>query len=70
MDEDPVTGSAHCSLAPYWAGRLGKTRLTAHQVSARGGEMVCEMNTQGDRVRLIGRAVTFFEVEIVAGALG
>lgn len=57
--EDPVTGSAHCSLAPYWAGRLGKKKLTAHQVSRRGGEMVCEVD--GDRVMLIGRAVTYLE---------
>ena len=61
VDEDPVTGSAHCSLAPYWADRLGKRRLTAHQVSKRGGAMVCEISDDGDRVRLIGNAVTFFE---------
>lgn len=57
IDEDPVTGSAHCTLAPYWAERLGRSRLTAHQVSARGGELLCEV--VGDRVRLSGRAVTY-----------
>jgi PhzF family phenazine biosynthesis protein len=57
--EDPVTGSAHCTLAPYWAKRLGKSRLAARQVSRRGGEMVCEV--EGDRVRMIGKAVTFLE---------
>ena len=62
VNEDPVTGSAHCSLAPYWADRLGKKRLTAHQVSWRGGELVCEMH--GDRVDLIGAAVTYLEGEI------
>jgi predicted PhzF superfamily epimerase YddE/YHI9 len=61
--EDPVTGSAHCSLAPYWGTRLGKSRLTAHQVSRRGGEMICEL-TGDDRVRLIGRAVTYLTGEI------
>lgn len=53
--EDPVTGSAHCSLAPLWGARLGKSVLRARQVSARGGELVCEL--AGDRVRLEGRAV-------------
>lgn len=66
--EDPVTGSAHCSLAPYWATRLGKNRLTAHQVSKRGGEMICEVD--GDRVRLVGRAVTYMHGEIAADVLG
>jgi PhzF family phenazine biosynthesis protein len=60
--EDPVTGSAHCELAPYWADRLGKCRLTARQVSKRGGSITCEM--RGDRVALSGRAVTFMEAEI------
>jgi PhzF family phenazine biosynthesis protein len=62
VNEDPVTGSAHSSLAPYWAQRLGKNRLTAHQVSWRGGDMVCEV--RGDRVDLIGAAVTYLEGEI------
>lgn len=59
VPEDPVTGSAHCTLAPYWAKRLGKNRLAARQVSKRGGEMVCEVD--GDRVRMIGNAVTYLE---------
>ena len=66
--EDPVTGSAHCSLAPYWSKRLGKSRLTAHQVSKRGGEMICELG-DNDRVRLIGKAMTYLVGEIAeAGA--
>ncbi|MDA3921007.1 MAG: PhzF family phenazine biosynthesis protein [Salinisphaera sp.] len=57
VDEDPVTGSAHCTLAPYWAERLGKTELAARQISARGGELVCQVVDQ--RVRIGGQAVTF-----------
>ncbi len=60
--EDPVTGSAHCELAPYWAKQLGKQRLEAQQVSQRGGRIVCEV--QADRVLLSGKAVTFMEGEI------
>lgn len=59
IDEDPVTGSAHCTLAPYWAGRLGRTALAARQVSARGGELSCAVD--GDRVRLVGGAVLYLE---------
>jgi len=55
IPEDPVTGSAHCSLTPYWAERLGKTRLYARQVSERGGELWCEM--AGERVIIKGNAV-------------
>jgi len=55
--EDPVTGSSHCTLTPYWAARLGRTRLHARQVSPRGGELWCEL--RGDRVRIAGRAVTY-----------
>jgi PhzF family phenazine biosynthesis protein len=55
VPEDPVTGSSHCTLAPYWAERLGRTRLRARQVSARGGEIECELH--GDRVSLSGNAV-------------
>ncbi len=62
IPEDPVTGSAHCELAPYWASRLDKTILTARQVSRRGGSLTCEM--KGDRVMLSGSAVTFMEAEI------
>jgi PhzF family phenazine biosynthesis protein len=56
IDEDPVTGSAHCSLAPYWASRLGKNELVGHQISARGGVVHCTL--RGDRVGLAGHAVT------------
>lgn len=55
IDEDPVTGSAHCTLTPYWAARLGRTRLRAHQVSKRGGELDVEL--AGDRVRMTGASV-------------
>jgi predicted PhzF superfamily epimerase YddE/YHI9 len=59
VPEDPVTGSAHCTLIPYWAKRLGKTRLQARQVSARGGELLCEL--RGERVSIAGRAVLYLE---------
>lgn len=59
IPEDPVTGSAHCTLVPYWADRLGKTRLHARQVSARGGDLWCEL--AGDRVRMSGHAVLYLE---------
>ena len=57
--EDPVTGSAHCTPIPYWADRLGKSELLAHQVSARGGELHCRHD--GDRVRIAGRVVPYLE---------
>ena len=60
--EDPVTGSSHCTLVPYWAARLGKARLHALQVSARGGELFCEL--RGPRVGIAGRAVPFMEGQI------
>ncbi|OFX09857.1 MAG: isomerase [Alphaproteobacteria bacterium RIFOXYD12_FULL_60_8] len=59
IPEDPVTGSAHCMLAPFWAKRLGKTRFTARQLSLRGGTVWCEV--KGDRVILKGHAVTYLE---------
>ena len=62
IPEDPVTGSAHCALAPYWAGKLGKNILSARQVSKRGGNLTCAV--QADRVVLSGCAVTFMEAEI------
>lgn len=62
IPEDPVTGSAHCALAPYWAGHLGKRLLSARQVSKRGGSLTCEL--KGDRVLLSGSAVTVIEAEI------
>jgi predicted PhzF superfamily epimerase YddE/YHI9 len=61
LPEDPVCGSAHRILTPYWAARLGRDRLTAHQVSARGGHFTCE--SRGDRVRLGGQAVLLFEAD-------
>ncbi len=62
VPEDPVTGSAHCLLTPYWAERLGKTQLQARQVSARGGNLHCELN--GDRVYITGQACLFYQAEI------
>ena len=59
INEDPATGSSHCTLIPYWAKRLGKRRLDALQVSARGGEFRCE--DRGDRVSIGGRAVRYLE---------
>ena len=57
IPEDPVTGSAHCTLVPYWAGRLEKRRLFARQLSRRQGELHCEL--MGDRVTIAGQAVTY-----------
>jgi PhzF family phenazine biosynthesis protein len=62
IDEDPVTGSAHCALAPYWAPRLGKTEFMAYQASPRGG--VLRVTLAGDRVRMAGRAVTVLRGEL------
>mgnify|MGYP001550159165 CR=1 FL=1 len=62
IDEDPVTGSAHSTLIPYWSARLGKTRLFGRQLSARGGELFCEH--LGDRVEIAGRAKTYLKGEI------
>jgi PhzF family phenazine biosynthesis protein len=62
IPEDPVTGSAHCTLAPYWAARLGKNKLHARQVSARGGELWCEL--AGDRVRIAGRCALYLRGKI------
>jgi PhzF family phenazine biosynthesis protein len=59
IDEDPVTGSAHCVLTPYWAKRLGKTKLRARQISRRGGDLVCEL--RGSRVTLSGHATLYLE---------
>lgn len=59
INEDPVTGSTHCELTPYWAQRTGKSLLQARQISQRGGAMQCELH--GSRVRLTGKAVTFME---------
>ena len=59
--EDPVTGAAHCMLAPYWAKQLGKTTLRAYQASARGGEVLCKL--VGDRVELEGSCAFYLEGE-------
>jgi PhzF family phenazine biosynthesis protein len=62
IPEDPVTGAAHCMLAPYWAKRLGKTEFRAFQASRRGGEVVCRL--VGDRVELEGACVFYLEGEV------
>jgi PhzF family phenazine biosynthesis protein len=62
IPEDPVTGSAHCMLAPYWAGRLGKATFRAYQASRRGGEITCRVI--GDRVELEGSCVFYLEGEV------
>jgi predicted PhzF superfamily epimerase YddE/YHI9 len=64
VDEDPVTGSAHCCLTPFWSGRLGKTTFTARQLSARGGTL--RLRLDGDRVRIGGQAVTVLRGELSA----
>ena len=69
VDEDPVTGSAHTTLTPYWAERLGKSRLSARQVSARSGELDCELGqgSRTGRVLIRGRAVKYLEGIIFLG---
>ncbi len=62
VDEDAVTGSVHCALVPYWAGKLGMTEIVAYQASARGGTLHCRL--AGDRVFLAGPAVTVLRGEI------
>ncbi|MBT3360582.1 MAG: PhzF family phenazine biosynthesis protein [Rhodospirillales bacterium] len=62
IPEDPVTGSTHCVLVPYWSERLGKADLTARQVSPRGGELFCR--NEGNRVRIAGRAALYMVGEI------
>ncbi len=57
VPEDPVTGSAHCTLTPYWAKRLGKSRLRARQISSRGGDLICQ--DDGERVLITGSAVDY-----------
>lgn len=63
IPEDPVTGSAHCALGPFWGARLGKTALTGYQASARGGTVQVEL--QGDRVQLGGRAITVSQGQLL-----
>lgn len=62
VDEDPVTGSAHCNVVPYWSRKLGKKQLVCRQISARGGELVCE--DRGDRVVLGGQAILYMKGEL------
>lgn len=62
VDEDPVTGSAHTTLTPYWSQRLSKKRMKARQLSERGGRLICEL--KDDRVLISGRAVTYLTGEI------
>jgi predicted PhzF superfamily epimerase YddE/YHI9 len=64
IDEDPVTGAAHCALVPYWSARLGKSEMTAFQASARGG--IVRGRAEADRVRLWGEAVTVLRAELLA----
>ncbi|KAA3635091.1 MAG: PhzF family phenazine biosynthesis protein [Calditrichaeota bacterium] len=62
VDEDPVTGSAHCTLTPYWAKKMNKSVLRAYQASKRGGELLVRFN--GERTNLIGNAVTMMKFEL------
>ena len=68
IPEDPVTGSTHCTLAPFWADRLGKDTFVARQLSRRGGELRVEL--RGDRVLIGGTAVTVARTEMVGAAAG
>lgn len=65
VPEDPVCGSGHCHIVPYWAGRLGKDRLAAYQASKRGGTLYCAF--EGDRVKLAGKAALYAEAELYVG---
>jgi PhzF family phenazine biosynthesis protein len=65
VPEDPVTGSAHCALAPYWSAKLGKNELVAYQASSRGGEL--RLRLIGDRVKIGGQAVTVLRGELTTG---
>jgi predicted PhzF superfamily epimerase YddE/YHI9 len=68
IPEDPVTGSAHCNIVPYWTQKLGKNKLHCLQLSERGGSMECEL--QGDRVFMTGKCVMYMRGEIdVSGYL-
>ena len=62
IPEDPVTGAIHCSLIPFWAERLGKKTLYAQQISARGGELFCEL--KGERVKIGGNGMLYLKGEI------
>lgn len=67
VPEDPVTGSAHCLIIPYWAGKTGKTEFTARQASPRGGTLRCRL--EGDRVKLAGKAVLYAQSELMLEGL-
>lgn len=67
VPEDPVTGSTHCMIVPYWAARTGKTELTARQASPRGGTLYCRL--EGDRVKLAGKAVLYARSELMLEGL-
>src|SRR6185295_895759 len=62
IPEDPATGSSHCTLAPYWASRLGKSELVAKQISVRGGDLICKIH--GERVSIAGRTAEYLRGEI------
>ena len=62
IPEDPVTGSAHCNIVPYWSNKLGRTKLFCKQLSKRGGDLVCEL--EGDRVLMSGKCVLYLQGEI------
>jgi predicted PhzF superfamily epimerase YddE/YHI9 len=62
VPEDPVTGSAYCTLIPYWSKRLGKGKLTARQISRRGGDLLCK--DRGPRIQIAGRAVLYLQGRI------
>jgi len=63
VNEDPVTGSAHCALGPYWQGKLGKSDLTAYQASRRGG--IVKLSVRGERVLLRGQAVMMSRIDLM-----
>ena len=68
IPEDPVTGSAHCNIIPFWTQKLGKNKLHCRQLSERGGNLECEL--QGDRVLMTGKCILYMRGEIdVAGYL-
>jgi PhzF family phenazine biosynthesis protein len=62
IDEDPVTGSAHCALVPFWSGKTGRSEFVSHQVSKRGGVLKAEL--KGDRVEISGQAITIIKGEL------
>jgi len=64
IDEDPVTGSSHSSLAPYWSKKLGKTKVIGYQLSKRGGLLECEVKPN-NRVLVTGKAITVFKITLM-----